>query len=490
MSDLSSVMLEPGIVADQSRPLWAPVTEHSTYVLGVTREGLVINLHWGSRLAALVDLPDPSLAREHSSQDPALTSIAEEYPGYGGLRYGELAAQAVFADGVRDLDLRYERAELSPDNARLPGLTLYLRDQHYPLTLLLRYQLDPANDLIIRSAIWRNEGDEPIRLERAFSAAWHLPRSFASRTLTTLAGQWAGESQIQRRPLVAGTTLLESRRGITSLNAAPWLAIENEPTPGQIAPEVYFTSLAWSGNWMIRVNCDVTGKTTVVGGISEHDFVWKLGSGETFTTPDFVAGFANDGLNGARQRLHRYVRETVLPEPQALQLRPVLYNSWEATTFDVSEQGQSDLAELAARLGVELFVVDDGWFVGRVSDAAGLGDWHPDPRKFPRGLGPLIERVHDLGMAFGLWVEPEMVNPDSDLYRAHPDWVYAFPTRSRSEARNQLVLNVGREDVRGYLFEILNRLLTEHPIAYLKWDMNRPISEPGWADYLAQDGEA
>jgi alpha-galactosidase len=490
MNDLSSVMLEPGIIADQSRPLWALVTEHSTYALGVTSDGLVVNLHWGPRLATLADLPDPHLARAHSSQDPALTSAAEEYPGYGGLRYGELAARAVFADGVRDLDLCYERAELLPDSAHLPGLTLYLRDRHYPLTLLLRYQLNPANDLIIRSALWRNEGNEPIRLERAFSAAWHLPRSFSSRTLTTLAGQWAGESQIQRRPLVAGTTLLESRRGITSLNAAPWLAIENEPTPGQLAPEVYFASLAWSGNWLIRVNCDVTGKATVVGGISEHDFAWQLGAGETFTTPDFVAGFANDGLNGARQRLHRYVRETVLPRPQALQPRPVLYNSWEATTFAVSEQGQSELAELAARLGVELFVVDDGWFVGRVSDAAGLGDWHPDPQKFPRGLGPLIERVHALGMEFGLWVEPEMVNPDSELYRAHPDWVYAFPTRSRSEARNQLVLNLGREDVRGYLFEILNRLLTEHPIAYLKWDMNRPISEPGWTDYLAQGGEA
>jgi alpha-galactosidase len=490
MNDLSSVMMEPGIVADQSRSLWALVTEHSTYALGVTKEGLVINLHWGPRLATLADLPDPSLALTHSSHDPALTSIAEEYPGFGGLRYGELAAQVVFADGVRDLDLRYERAELLPDSARLPGLTLSLHDRHYPLTLLLRYQLDLANDLIIRSAAWRNEGDEPIRLERAFSAAWHLPHSFASRTLTTLAGQWVGESQIQRRPLVAGTSLVESRRGITSLNAAPWLAIESEPMPGQLAPEVYFASLAWSGNWMIRVNCDVTGKTTVVGGISAHDFAWQLAAGETFTTPDFVAGFADNGLNGARQRLHRYVRETVLPTSQALQPRPVLYNSWEATTFDVSEQGQIELAELAARLGVELFVVDDGWFLGRVSDTTGLGDWRPDPRKFPLGLGPLIERVHDLGMAFGLWVEPEMVNPDSELYRAHPDWVYAFPTRARSEARNQLVLNLGREDVRSYLFEALNRLLTEHSIAYLKWDMNRPISEPGWADYLAQGGEA
>lgn len=491
MNDLSPVLLEPGIAVDPKRTLWALVTEHSTYALGVTREGLIMNLHWGARLSTLADLPDPNLVQPHSSHDTALTSMAEEYPGFGGLRYGELAARVVFADGVRDLDLRYEQAELLSTDARRPELVLSLRDQQYPLTLLLRYQLDLENDLVIRSATWRNEGDESIRLERAFSAAWHLPRSYTARTLTTLAGQWAGEAQIQRRPLVAGTTLLESRRGITSLNAAPWLAIESEPAPGQpSSDEVYFAALAWSGNWMIRVSSDVTGKTTIVGGISEHDFAWQLAVGEIFKTPDFVAGFAPDGLNGARQRLHSYVRAAVLPAVQALQPRPVLYNSWEATTFEVNEQGQIELARLAARLGVELFVVDDGWFVGRVADTAGLGDWRPDPRKFPRGLGPLIKHVHDLGMHFGLWVEPEMVNPDSELYRAHPDWVYSFPTRTRSEARNQLILNLGREDVRASLFEALNRLLTDYPIAYLKWDMNRPISEPGWADYLAQGGEA
>lgn len=492
MKNVSSALLLPGIVSDPKRPLWAVVTERSTYALGVTGEGLVINLHWGSRLATLADLPDPSLPREHSSQDPVLNDTPEEYPAFGGLRYNELAARAVFSDGVRDLDLRYERFELTSENT--PTLTIYLRDQHYPLTLLLRYQLDSANDLIIRSAVWRNEGHEVIRLERVFSAAWHLPASYASRTLTTLAGQWAGESQIQRRPLVAGTTLIESRRGITSVNASPWLAIENEQTPlaseVNSPKEVYFAALAWSGNWMMRVSSDVNGKVALVGGISEHDFAWQLAAGESFSTPDFVAGFAEGGLNGARRRLHRYVRESVLPTEQASQPRPVLYNSWEATAFDVHERGQMQLAEQAARLGVELFVVDDGWFVGRVGDRAGLGDWRPDPHKFPRGLGPLIERVQELGMSFGLWVEPEMVNPDSELYRTHPDWVYSFPTRGRSEARNQLVLNLGREDVRAYLFEALDRLLTEYPIVYLKWDMNRPISEPGWTAYLAEGGEA
>lgn len=489
MTEFSHTSLSSGICMNPAGPLWALVTERCTYALGVTGAGLVVNLHWGARLTAFADLALPARFTR-SSQDPELSSISEEYPAFGGLRYGELAARVEFADGVRDLDLRYQRFTVDESVARLPRLTLYLRDQHYPLTVALCYQVDIEHDLIIRSALFHNEGTEPVRLERAFSAACHLPPAYAPRVLTTLAGQWAAETQIQRRPLVASTELIESRRGITSVNAQPWLAIETEATPGTQANEVYFCALAWSGNWTIRVTSDVNGRTTLVGGISEHDFAWRLAGGESFTTPDFLAGFADDGLNGARRRLHRYTRALVLPQKHAHQPRPVLYNSWEATFFDVHEAGQMQLAEHAARLGVELFVVDDGWFVGRASDNAGLGDWRPDPVKFPRGLGPLIERVNELGMDFGLWVEPEMVNPDSELYRTHPDWVYAFPTRARSEARNQLVLNLGREDVRAYLFEALDTLLTNHPITYLKWDMNRPISEPGWSDYLAQGGEA
>lgn len=490
MTDFSRVPFSSGIHTNTAGPIWALVTEHSTYALGVSGAGLVVNLHWGARLAMFADLPVSALPADRASQDPALSNSYEEYPAFGGLRYGELAARVEFADGVRDLDLRYERFELDESDALLPRLTLYLRDQHYPLVVALHYQADIAHDLIIRSVVFSNEGTEPLRLERAFSAAWHLPPSYAPRVLTTLAGQWAAEAQIQRRPVVAGTALLESRRGITSANAMPWLAIEAEPAHGLPATEVYFGSLAWSGNWMMRVTGDVNGRTTLVGGISEHDFAWQLTGGKSFATPDFVAGFADDGLNGARRRLHRYVRATVLPGVPIRKPRPVLYNSWEATLFDVHEAGQMQLAEHASRLGVELFVVDDGWFVGRAADNAGLGDWRPDPAKFPRGLGPLARHVNELGMDFGLWVEPEMVNPDSDLYRAHPDWVYAFPTRARSEARNQLVLNVGRADVRAYLLDSLDALLTQYPVAYLKWDMNRPISEPGWSEYLEQGGEA
>ncbi|MCB0051535.1 MAG: alpha-galactosidase, partial [Caldilinea sp.] len=214
-------------------------------------------------------------------------------------------------------------------------------------------------------------------------------------------------------------------------------------------------------------------------GLNDWDFAWRLNPGETFTTPASIAGYTADGFGAASRTLHDYARTRL---PHGKTLHPVLYNSWEAVFFDVNEASQMAVAERAAQMGVELFVMDDGWFHGRTVDNAGLGDWWPDEVKFPNGIKPLIARVNALGMDFGLWLEPEMVNPDSDLYRAHPDWVIHFPTRARSEMRNQLILNLGRADVQEYLIDLLDRLLGEHNITFIKWDMNRNVSEPGWPD--------
>ena len=200
--------------------------------------------------------------------------------------------------------------------------------------------------------------------------------------------------------------------------------------------------------------------------------------GETFVTPSSLGGYTPAGFGSASRALHDFIRDQLLPHRPAL--HKVLYNSWEATEFEVNEASQMELAELAAEMGVELFVVDDGWFHGRNHDRAGLGDWWPDETKFPHGLAPLIQRVNALGMDFGLWLEPEMVNPDSELYRAHPDWVIRFPNRQPTEARHQLILNFARPDVQDHLIGQIDRLLTENNIAFIKWDMNRNVSEPGW----------
>jgi Alpha-galactosidase len=475
-----------GIYQHPTQQYWLLNTEKSSYTLGIDKDGLVLQTYWGPRLLTLADIPEPPRTLKRADQDPDPTNLPEAYPVYGGLRYREIAAQATFADGTRDLDLRFVAATIATATD-LPELRLTLQDAAYPLQVTLIYQIDSANDLIIRHTVFSNQGQEPITLERTYSATWHLPRQFAARRLTTLAGHWGGETRVQQRPLVAETVQLSSHKGITSGNAYPWFAIDTQANEEQ--GEVYFGTLAWSGNWQINIATNIVGATIINGGIDEQDFAWRLDKGASFATPVFVAGFTNAGMNGIRQRLHNYTRQHVLPQPQVKQPRPVLYNSWEATFFDVMVEGQSELAEHAARLGVELFVVDDGWFPGRISDHAGLGDWRIDPKKFPHGLKPLIDKVHALGMDFGLWVEPEMVNPDSDLYRAHPDWIYHFPKRTRHESRNQLVLNVSRSDVQAYLIDVLDRLISENEISFIKWDMNRPISEPGWPAYNDEHNE-
>jgi alpha-galactosidase len=218
----------------------------------------------------------------------------------------------------------------------------------------------------------------------------------------------------------------------------------------------------------------------VTGGFNPFDFGYRLNPGEQLETPPFYGGFTNGGMGEASRLLHRFERQFILPGGESAPVRPVLYNSWEATEFDVSEVGQLALAEKASKLGVERFVIDDGWFGQRKDDHAGLGDWYVNPEKFPHGLKPVIDRVHALGMDFGIWVEPEMVNPDSDLYRKHPEWAMNFPGRPRTEARNQLLLNLAREDVKEYVFQWLDQLVTNNDIAFLKWDYNRNWSEPGW----------
>jgi alpha-galactosidase len=268
---------------------------------------------------------------------------------------------------------------------------------------------------------------------------------------------------------------------------SPWFAIDRNGSNDQDSGDVWFGALGWSGSWQISVEQDQIQQIRVTGGPNSFDFGYRLAAGENLQTPFFYAGYSHDGIGGASRLLHRFELSSILPHAPNPKLRPVLYNSWEATGFKVDEAGQEALAEKAASIGVERYVVDDGWFGQRADDHAGLGDWYVNPVKFPHGLKPLIDKVHSLGMDFGLWVEPEMVNPDSDLYRKHPDWVLNFTGRPRTEGRNQLVLNLARPDVREYVSQVLDKLLNENDIAFLKWDYNRNWSEPGWPAVAPED---
>lgn len=446
-------------------------TDHTGYAFGLNPDGQLVHTYWGPRLPRQEDYPRPEAIEEWSSFNRPVHLITEEYPGEGGPKYVEPCLKVQFADGTRDLALQYAGAE-TVDGV----LNLHLRDATYPLAVTLHYRTHPAHDLIERWVTLSNEGEDVMVLDRAWSAQWHVPAGEHDR-LSHLTGRWADEFQLHRELLTQGVKVLESRRLTTSHHHNPWFALDHGQA-GEESGAVWFGVLAWSGNWKLTAEVTDFGQNRISLGVNDWDFVWRLQPGERFETPASLGGFTARGFGAASRHLHDFIRQGVVP--RGGELRRVLYNSWEATTFDVTEAGQVELAEIAAELGVELFVVDDGWFHGRDADTRALGDWWPDEKKFPNGLQPLIERVKALGMEFGLWVEPEMVNPDSDLYRAHPDWVIHYPTRARSQARNQLILNLGREDVQAYLIETLDRLLIEHDITFIKWDMNRNVSEPGW----------
>jgi alpha-galactosidase len=373
--------------------------------------------------------------------------------------------------------LRYHSAEVRA--GAVPELHVHLRDTVYPLQVTLHYRVHEAYDLIERWVTVTNAGDEPITIERIWSAHWHLPPSHRYR-MTHVTGRWFDEMHLRREPLVHGTTVLESRRLTSSHHHNPWFAIDRG-TADEDGGEVWFGVLAWSGNWKLSADVNDFGSTRINLGVNDWDSAWRLDGGTSFVAPSSYAGYTDEGFGGASRRLHDLVRDTILPHgPQPP--HKVLYNSWEATFFAVDEASQIELAQHAAEMGVELFVMDDGWFHGRNDDTAGLGDWWPDEKKFPNGLESLIEQVNGLGMEFGLWIEPEMVNPNSELYRAHPDWVIHFPTRERTTGRNQLILNLARTDVQEYIIEHIDRLLRDNNIAFIKWDMNRNVSEPGWSD--------
>jgi alpha-galactosidase len=454
----------------------------TTYAFGVNARGELQQLYWGGRLGATDTIPQAVAMPGWASFDSSYSTTPQEYAGWGAGLFVEPALKVTFADGNRDLVLHYVSHTAHPK-----GFDVVLKDINLSLYVTLHYAIDPESGILARSATIENRGAGTVTVEQAAAAAWALPP--AHYTLNYLTGRWAGEWTLTQEPMAPGARVIESRRGSTGHQANPWFAIQ-AGTPDEEHGDVWFGALAWSGSWRISVEQDQLDQVRVTGGFNPFDFGYRLHPGLSLETPVFYGGYAADGLGGASRLLHRFEVEQILPKTPATAAaprpRPVVYNSWEATEMNVSEAGQIVLAEKAAALGVDRFVMDDGWFGQRKTDHAGLGDWYVNPQKFPNGLKPLIDKVQGLGMDFGLWVEPEMVNPDSDLYRKHPDWVLNFPGRPRSEERNQLVLNLARPDVRAYILGFLDKLLSENQIAFLKWDYNRNWSEPGW-DQLAPD---
>jgi len=453
-------------IAENGRT-WILSGPTSSYALHLTAEDELLHLHWGPRIAladaeALAVRPLPGRASFESPLDGR-----EEYPVEGGPRFTRPALSVRTAER-RGTEWAFEAYDTEGDELRLRFLD-------GGLAVTLHYRM--LDDVVERRVTLDNRGSEPLELLRADSATWTLPDREDGWRLSQLHGRWAAESQLTRSALTYGEKVIGSRRGHTGHQHLPWVALDTDATEER--GEVYGCALGWSGSWRIAVAQLPDARVQITGGAGYDDSgLLLLAAGESITTPVFAGLWSDGGFGGASRAWHAYQRAYVIPD--ADQDRPVLFNSWEATNFDISEEQQGTLARRAAAVGVELFVVDDGWFGARTSDRAGLGDWTPNPDRFPAGLKPLGDYVRALGMQFGIWVEPEMVNPDSELYRAHPDWVQYQEGRKRTEFRNQLVLNLAREDVREYLWEQLDTLLTSAPVDYVKWDFNRCFTDAGW----------
>ncbi len=373
------------------------------------------------------------------------------------------------------IDLRLVRLKQSGDHA----LTLHLEDTKNKIAATHELAIDQATGVLSASTRIENQSDAVLELE--WCAAPCLPFDPRLQRIFSFTGQWAGEFAIEEIAPFQGSIVRENSSGRTSHDSYPGLFAGTQATTELSGPAAAF-HLAWSGNSRLRVDRHKDGRSVLQMGDLLFPGEIRLAQGEGYQSPDLVAVWSDTGFNDVSNRLHDFVPDRVLDQRSRSKPRPVHYNTWEAVYFGHDETALLDLAERAAVVGAERFVLDDGWFGGRRGDAAGLGDWWVSSDVYPAGLHVLVSRVRQLGMEFGLWFEPEMVSPDSDLFRAHPEWVLRAPHAGDVPFRGQHTLDLTREDVCDYLFDKISSLVSEYDIAYIKWDMNRDTPFPSNAD--------
>ena len=428
---------------------------------GATTRRTLRSLYWGKRIDRAEDFARPFNWYINGCNDGGKHSherYASEYVGAGGLFYSEPTLKVQFADGVRDLFLNYKSHEIGKNS-----LKITLADVYYGIEVDLNYTVFEALDIIARNCVIRNIGSEEIRIEKAFSATVSIPYG-DKYYLTSMDSKWTHEYDLHRTEITKARTVIESLGGVSNSQNFPYFAVD-DGTANDSYGEIWYGTLAWSGNTKITVEKDAMEQVRVTGGIDDYDFGWVLEPAKEFKTPDFVLGFTASGFNAASHNLQEYVKETRLPSKWKNKPAPIIYNGWTCFKFDIDEQKLIGVAEKAAKIGAEFFVVDDGWMENRNSDTSGgLGDWKVDRKKFPNGFAPLIRRVNELGMKFGLWIEPEMVTRNSDLFKTHPEWVMGFKTREYEESRGQLNLNLAIDEVKDYIIGVLDELLKNNNI--------------------------
>ena len=471
-------------------------TLHTSYQMWADGQGVVHHLYYGpaiggSDLRGLEFYSDcgfsPQPAGMDRQRDYSLDTLCQEYTGSGVGDYRIGCLRLAGPDGGRAADLRFVSAEAVPGKYALPGLPaacaedgacetlrLKLRDAVHGLTVTLLYGVFAQADVITRAALLENEGSGPIRLDKAASACLDLP--FGPWDLIHFHGRHCMERQPERVPLSHNIQTLRSARGASSHQHNPF-AILAAPHTTEEAGECLGAMLVWSGNFKIECEVSQMQSTRLVAGVSDDDFSWTLEPGGQFAAPEVLFCYSDQGLSELSARYHRFLQRHIIRSPWRDKPRPILINNWEATYMDFDAQRIWDIARQARDLGVEMLVLDDGWFGERSDDSSGLGDWQFNEKKLGCTFDQLIGRVREMGLLFGLWIEPEMVCANTALYAAHPDWALSIPGRAPATGRSQLVLDMGRPDVVDYLYDLFHRLLAEHDIAYIKWDMNRNLTD-------------
>ena len=481
-------------------------TAHTSYIFRITAQGQPEHIYYGPWLPqadveALTMKHTIALGSsvEYSTAAPGycLDRMLLEYSGIGKGDFRHAPLECILPDGSFVTDFVYHSYKLIDgsfsDACGLPfatggsqTLSLLLRDKKYPaLELRLHYTVFPECDVIARNASMHNGESSPVVLRRFLSAMVDIPNDGYS--LLTLDGTWAKEAHIHVSPVTHGIHVQDSTVGASSNRHNPAFALLSRGADERRGNVLGF-NLLYSGNHYSAVELTSQDTLRIGWGISPHCFRWELGPGQEFVTPQAVMTFSENGINGMAANMHDFVNCHIIPAPFRGVERPVVLNNWEATMFHFNRRKILTMARQAARLGVEMFVLDDGWFGKRNDDKAGLGDWVVNEKKLPGGISRLAEDIHRMGLQFGLWFEPECVNPDSQLYRAHPDWAIHVPGRTPSQGRNQLVLDLTRPEVRDYIVEAVDKILRSAPIEYVKWDYNRHISD-AFSPALTHQGE-
>lgn len=471
-------------------------TANTSYIFQILENGGAGQLYYGAKIPVKAAYTNLASREEHDctntltvdQSDFQLELIKQEYAGLGKGDYRYPAYQITYPNGSRTSEFEYTGYEVADGKERLKNmpsafddqgddsqtLTVTFKDELANLVLQLHYTVFEKEDVIVRSATFINHGQEAVTLDRALSLQLDLPDH--DYDMLQFSGSWARERHLIRTPLRSGIQSIGSLRVASSHQQNPFFALARPHTDNHQGAAFGFNFI-YSGNFIDSVEVDQFDTTRVLVGINPDDFGWKLANGESFQTPEAVMTYTSDGLNQMSQQLGAFYQDHLINQHFAHQDRPILINNWEATFMDFNEAKLMKIVDQADKLGIEMFVLDDGWFGHRDDDKSSLGDWFVDQKKFSNGISGFADRVHDKGMKFGLWFEPEMISIDSKLYEKHPDWMIATPGRQGTPARNQYVLDITRQEVVDYLFEHMSAIIKQTKLDYIKWDMNRNITE-------------